>query len=248
MLRTFICLAFLSVSASAAHAVTGGSSASAEVAAQTAIIVSGRGNCSAAVIARDLLLTAAHCVERRGEYVVLLEGGMTPRGVPVTRIVLHPNYDPHQFEKRKPSPDIAIVKISEPLPARFNPARLMTNRALPKKGDPFTVAGAGFSIEGDPHSAGKIRMVTLPTIGTTTFGAIGGSMVRLSAGNGPPVGACDGDSGGPVFQGDLLAAVISWVYLPTGRNCGPITAATLVASQRDWIISTARSLGAVIRE
>jgi hypothetical protein len=229
---------------SPAHAINGGKSAPADIAAQTALIVSTRGSiCSAAVIARDLLLTAGHCVQPEASYAVSIDEGAGPRIVPIARIVLHPNYDPHQFETRRPSPDMAIVKISEPLPVRFHPARLATERALPKHGDPFTLAGYGFSIDGDRRSAGKVRAVTLPSIGNTAE-----IIVRVSAGGGSSAGACTGDSGGPAFRGDVLAAVIGWINTPEGRNCGSVTAATLVAPQRDWIVSTARALGATIRE
>ena len=237
---------------SPADAINGGKSASPEIAAQTVLIVSTRGStCSATVIARDLLLTAGHCVQPEASYAVSIDEGAGPRVVPITRIVLHPDYDPHQFEKLKPSPDMAIVKISEPLPARFRPARLAIERALPKLGDAFTLAGYGFSIEGDRRSMGKVRMVTLPTIGTTvgpTGGTTAGIMVRVSAGHGSSAGACTGDSGGPAFRGDVLAAVIGWINTPEGRNCGSVTGATLVALQRDWIVATARALGATIRE
>jgi secreted trypsin-like serine protease len=227
-----------------AYAINGGKNASAEIAAQTVQIVSTRGSiCSAAVIARDLLLTAGHCVQPKASYAVSINEGLVPRVVQVARIVLHPNYDPHQFETRKPSPDMAILKISEPLPARFHPARLATERALPKPGDAFMLAGYGFSIDGDPDTMGKVRTVSLPAVGIT-----GGIMVRLSAGNGSSAGACTGDSGGPAFRGDTLAAVIGWINTPEGRNCGSVTGATLVALQRDWIVSTARALGATIRE
>ena len=227
-----------------AHAINGGRNAPADLAAQTVQIVSTRGSiCSAAVIARDLLLTAGHCVQPKAKYAVSINEGAEPRVVPIARIVLHPNYDPHQFETRKPSPDIAIVKISEPLPARFHAARLATERALPKPGDAFTLAGYGFSIDGDPDTIGKVRAVTLPAVGTT-----GGIMVRVSAGQGSSAGACTGDSGGPAFRGDQLAAVIGWINTPEGRNCGSVTGATLVALQLDWIVATARALGATIRE
>src|ERR1700686_4138074 len=94
------------VGAAPAHAINGGKNASAEIAAQTVLIVSTRGSiCSAAVIARDLLLTAGHCVQPKASYAVSINEGAGPRVVPVARIVLHPGYDPHQFETRRPSPD-----------------------------------------------------------------------------------------------------------------------------------------------
>jgi len=225
-----------------AHAINGGKNAPADIAAQTAEIVSTRGSlCSAAVIARDLLLTAGHCVQPKADYAVAINEGVGSRVVPIARIVLHPRYDPHQFETRKPSPDIAIVKISEPLPTHFRAAKLATERTLPKPGDLFMLAGYGFGVDGDPDTVGKVRVVMLPAVGTT-----GGIMVRISAGNGSSAGACTGDSGGPVFRGEELAAVIGWIKTPAGRNCGSVTGATLVALERDWIVATARALGARI--
>ena len=227
-----------------AHAINGGKNASADIAAQTVQIVSTRGSiCSAAVIARDLLLTAGHCVQPRASYAVSINEGTGSRVVQVARIVLHPKYDPRQFETRKPSPDMAIIKISEPLPARFRPAKLATERTLPRPGDSFTLAGYGFSIDGDPGTVGRARTVTLPAIGTT-----GGIMVRVSAGGGSSAGACTGDSGGPAFRGETLAAVIGWINTPEGRNCGSVTGATLVGLQREWIVATARALGTTIQE
>jgi Trypsin len=227
-----------------ADAISGGTSAPAAVAAQTVQIVSTAGpSCSGAVIARDLLLTAAHCVRPRADYAVVIYEGAEPRIVPIVRIVLHPKYDARQFITLKPSPDLAIFKVSQPLPARFRPARLASERTLPKPGDTFTLVGYGASADGDEKSAGRVRAVTLPVAGIT-----GGIMVRFAAGNGRAAGACDGDSGGPAFRGDELAAVIGWINTPRGRNCGSVTGATLVALQREWIVATARALGAAIQE
>lgn len=229
---------------SPAQAINGGKSASADIAAQTVLIVSTRGaSCSAAVLARDVLLTAGHCVQPKADYAVALIEGGNPHLLPISRIVVHPQYDPKQFERRRPSLDIAVVKIAEALPARFRPTRLVAERALPKTGETFTLAGYGFAADGDLHSAGKIRSVTLPVVGVTA-----GIIMRVSAGNGSTAGACTGDSGGPVFRGDELAAVIGWINTPEGRNCGSVTGATLVGLQRDWIIATARTLGAAIPE
>ena len=67
-------------------------------------------------------------------------------------------------------------------------------------------------------------------------------MMRLSAGGGKVAGACDGDSGGPVYRDDEVAAVIGWRKSTGGRHCGTVTGATLVAPQVDWIGQTARDL------
>ncbi len=226
-----------------AAAITGGAPAPASIAAQTALIVSTRGaSCSGAVLARDLVLTAAHCVQPAGEYAVVIYEGGAPRLVPVARIALHPRFDPAQFETRRPTPDLALLKIAEPLPARFRLVRLARETAAPRHGDKFALAGFGMTSEGNAKTAGKLYSVTLPAIGNT-IDATGIIMVRLSAGGGTNAGACTGDSGGPVFQGETVAGVIGWATGAQGRQCGLVTGVTLVAPQLDWITATARTLG-----
>jgi len=245
MLRSFIRLAlFVGASASPVFAITGGVTGPSDLAAQTVLIVSTRGSsCTGTVIARNLVITAGHCVQPKASYAISIDGAF-PRVVQVARIVLHPKYDPHQFETRKPSPDMAILKIAEPLPARFHPARLATDRTLPKPGDAFTLAGYGFSVDGDPDTMGKVRTVSLPAVGIT-----GGIMVRLSAGNGSSAGACTGDSGGPAFvdNGGGVYAVIGVVSWSTGpantAGCGGLTGVTPLVLHRGWIEETARKLG-----
>ena len=225
-----------------AAALIGGTPAPSEIAAQTVLIVSTRGaSCTGAVLAFDLVLTAAHCVQPQANYVIAVIEPAGPRLVPVERIILHPRFNPAQFETRQPTPDLALLKLAVPLPARFKPARLARDTALPRVGERFTLAGYGVAAEGNEKSAGTLRVLELPAIGNT-----GGIMVRLSAG--ATRGACTGDSGGPVFRGGLLVAVIGWASGPKAQACGPVTGATLVALQREWIVSTARALGIRIAE
>jgi secreted trypsin-like serine protease len=221
---------------SPAHAINGGVRGPSEIAAQAVMIVSTRGAyCSGTAIARDLVLTAAHCVAPRSDYAISIEGGA--RLIQVARVVLHPKYNPHQFETRKPSPDMAILKLSQPLPARYRAAKLSTDAALPKRGEVFVLAGFGFARDGDESSLGTLRSVALPSVGTT-----GGIMVRVSDGHGSTKGACTGDSGGPAFHGNTLFGVIGWTSIPAGKNCGFTTGVTLVGLQRGWIEQTIQAL------
>lgn len=208
-------------------AINGGTSASADIASQTVMIVSNRGSyCTGAVLTRKLVLTAAHCVQPRGNYAIETNGAV----IQVAHVIVHPKYDPKQFETRKPSPDMAILKLSEPLPARYRAAKLSHETALPKPKTIYVLAGFGFARDGDERSLGTLRSVSLPAVGTT-----GGIMVRVSAGNGEIKGACTGDSGGPAFFGAELAGVIGWTSIPTGKNCGFTTGVTLVGLQLSWI-------------
>ena len=63
------------------------------------------------------------------------------------------------------------------------------------------------------------------------------------------LGACTGDSGGPVFEdrqgGPAIVGVVSW---STGANgaagCGGLTGVTPLTLYRDWILQIARQWGA----
>ncbi len=238
-LAKFLALALALLSAGPAHAIVGGAPAAADVAAQTVMIVSTRGAaCTGTVLARDLVLTAAHCVAPKADYAVAILGDGEPRLIPAARVSVHPRFDADQFQTRRPTPDLALVKLAEPLPARFRPARLSPETGLPEKGATFRIAGYGVTADGAMKSAGTLRSVALPSIGTT-----GGIMVRLSLPEGA-AGACTGDSGGPAFRDGALAGVVGWATAAGGaRGCGGVTGVTLVSLHRDWITATAKALG-----
>jgi len=221
-----------------AHAIVGGQTASADFKAEAAMIVSTRGaSCTGVVLAPSVVLTAAHCVQPAADYAVVVFEAAGPRLIPVARVALHPSFDPNSFETRRPTPDLALLKLSAPLPGSFQPAQLSSDMALPAKRSGFTLVGFGVTKDGDGKSAGTLRTVSLPSIGTT-----GGIMIRLS--DGTAKGGCTGDSGGPVFLDGVVAGIIGWSTATGGaRGCGGVTGATLVGPQRPWIDATTRGMG-----
>lgn len=236
-LFTALFLAF----ASPAFAIVGGQPAGGALGTQAALIVSTRGAaCTGVVLARDVLLTAAHCVQPAASYAAVVFEPAGPRLLQAARIVLHPRFDPDSFATRRPTPDLAMIKLAEPLPERFGPANLSADSALPPQRSQFLIAGFGVVRDGDGKSAGTLRTVALPSIGTT-----GGIMVRLS--NGDAAGGCTGDSGGPVLADGVVVGIIGWSTAAGGkRGCGGVTGATWIGPQRAWIDATARAMGAAL--
>ena len=117
-------------------------------------------------------------------------------------------------------------------------------------GNRFTIAGIGVTIRGEGSSGGTVRVA-----GLVATGQPGTLQIRLvdpvGMGIRDGLGACTGDSGGPVFEdrpgGAVIVGVISW---STGANgsagCGGLTGVTPLTRYRDWILQTARKWGAAL--
>jgi hypothetical protein len=117
-------------------------------------------------------------------------------------------------------------------------------------GSRFTIAGIGVTVRGDGKSGGTIRVASLAATGQP-----GTLQIRLvdpvTNGVRDGIGACTGDSGGPVFEdrpnGAVLVGVISWSTGPNNAaGCGGLTGVTPLTLYRDWILQTARSWGAAL--
>lgn len=106
------------------------------------------GACTGAVIARDRVLTAAHCLYafRTRRFLppdaihVLLgyDRGDYREHARVARYRVGPGYDP-QAERSTVAQDWAVLELTEPLPASIVPLKLAD--ALPSPGTPIMVGG-----------------------------------------------------------------------------------------------------------
>ena len=237
-----------------ASAMVGGAPPAADGVGRSVVMILGSYGtaCTATAIARDLLLTAAHCVQPGADYkLVDREGGQDPSQMPVLKNIARIERDP-QFDLKRlfghlATADVALVKLAEPLPARIQPMRIGGASEPVAVGDTLIVAGYGVTVRGDGRTGGTVRAATLVATGIP-----GTLQIRLfdprTKGQSPGLGACAGDSGAPAFRdanGSLaIIGVVSWSTGPNlSAGCGGLTGVTPLAKYRAWIVDTARRLG-----
>jgi len=217
------------------------------------LIVGSRGNsCTGTAIARDLVLTAAHCVLPGADYkLVEFDGARQPILRDVVEIARHPDFKLDSLLAHRATADVALLKLAGPLPGAVVPAPLAA-RASVNVDDRFTIAGNGVTVRGDGRTGGTVRTAALAATGRP-----GTLQIRLvdpaTRGERPGLGACTGDSGGPAFEEDggrfAIIGVVSWSTGPGGAaGCGGLTGVTPLVLYRNWIIETARRLGSALEK
>ena len=245
-MRRILVLALFTLSAPAGAIV--GDAPAALINGRHAVMIVGSGGtfCTGAAIARDLVLTAAHCVTPGADYkLVDHDRARQPRLLDVREVARHPKFDMQTFLNHRATADVALLKLARPLPETIVPAVLSRTMATPKVGDRLTVLGYGVARRGDGRTGGTLRAATLAVTGKP-----GNLQIRLfdraTAGKRAGLGACTGDSGAPVFTTPVpaLIGVVSWSTGPdNAEGCGGLTGVTPLQLYRRWIVDTARRLG-----
>jgi hypothetical protein len=251
--RLFLVLAHLTASAPMAAAMVGGAAvADRAIARHVALIVGSRGtSCTGVVIARNLVLTAAHCTMPGAEYkIVEFDAVHHPNLRDVSVVASHPQFELGALLGHRATADVALLKLASPLPATFDPSPLAIQRTSVAVGDPFLVAGYGVAVHDDGRTGGTVRTATLVVTGQP--GTLQMRLVDPATGGGSAgLGACTGDSGAPVFDvldGALVVVgVVSWSTGPAlSAGCGGITGVTPLQRYRDWIVETSSKIKAAL--
>src|SRR5271156_1875902 len=108
-------------------ALAGGAPSAADGAGRSVVMVLGSYGtaCTATAIARDLLLTAAHCVQPGADYkLVASEVGQDPVLKDISRIERDPQFELKRLFAHLATADVALLKLAQALPAKITPARI----------------------------------------------------------------------------------------------------------------------------
>jgi hypothetical protein len=244
-MRMLTALACLLISCLEAPAMVGGAAPAPDAIGRSVVVIVGsHGNsCTGSALAPDLVLTAAHCVLPGADYkIVEFDAARRPLLRDIASIRAHPKFDP---KIHRATADVALLKLSAPL-AGVAPATLGSAGITVAPGDAFVVVGTGVAIGRDGKSGGTARTATLAATGKP-----GTLQIRLfdpaTKGETAGLGACNGDSGAPVFRiapNPVIIGVVSWSTGPGNSDgCGGLTGVTPLTLYLEWIRGTAKILG-----
>jgi hypothetical protein len=237
------CLAFAAcLASSASMALVGATQQDGPMAPHVVMVLassgSGGGFCTGVVIAPTVVLTAAHCVSTPQSTRIYFKAGEAPVFMEIAAATVHPQYRAQAPRTRERSIDIALIRVTSPLPSRFKPIALDVR--APGVGDAYGLSGFGVTREGHGETGGLLRWGEV-----TTQAPLSAILLWAQDSAGKGFGACEGDSGGPVFALDTgaLVAITSWSEGEGKARCGKLTQAALVAPQRAWMDGALKAWG-----
>lgn len=190
----------------------------------------GAGFCSGAVLAPNVVLTAAHCVAApQATRVHFRDYAGKPVLIEVARVARHPGFRADAVAARAKSIDLALIETKTPLPPSFAPVAM--GDAPADVGAAFDIAGFGVAQPGNAATSGVLRRARL-----TLRAPLSKVLLWLASDDG--AGACTGDSGAPVFSNGALVGIVAFAQGAKGRGCGGLTQAMRIAPYRGWIEQT----------
>eukprot|EP00546_Thalassionema_frauenfeldii_P010439 CAMPEP_0178912244 /NCGR_PEP_ID=MMETSP0786-20121207/10151_1 /TAXON_ID=186022 /ORGANISM="Thalassionema frauenfeldii, Strain CCMP 1798" /LENGTH=918 /DNA_ID=CAMNT_0020584797 /DNA_START=263 /DNA_END=3019 /DNA_ORIENTATION=- len=211
------------------------------------------GGCGASVVARDVVLTAAHCHPIPVSEPVFIGKSRRNNGLQrsIVERVGHPLFGGTNAGINY---DYMLMKLNSPIPLlQYEPIQLNDDAESPSRNEPLTVIGFG-RLESGGAVPDTLQQVTVNYIDTATCnrGSMYGGEIydktMLCAGvYGGGKDSCQGDSGGPIFttttsDGTTMTQVgiVSW-----GRGCAEARypgVYSRISGQIGWIRDTICSL------
>ena len=199
---------------------------------------SGGGFCTGVVIAPTVVLTAAHCVSAPQSTRIYFKSGEAPVFMEIAAIAIHPQFKAQAPRTRERSIDLALIRTRAALPSAFKPVTL--DERMPRVGDAYGLSGYGLTREGRGETGGVLRWGKV-----SARAPLSNILLWAHDPAGRGFGACEGDSGGPIFALDTgaLVAITSWSEGEGKSHCGKLTQAALIAPQRAWMDGALKGWG-----
>ncbi|KAL5290159.1 hypothetical protein ACFFRR_009862 [Megaselia abdita] len=197
--------------------------------------------CGGSIIAKNIVLTSAHCVDDRAAKTFAVVAGSNNRAgadgfiVMVKAIYMHEKYDIWSVDN-----DVALLHLAQDLPITYKSAPIELADVLPNSGELSTITGWGETVLNGDYSD-KLRSVQVPILdkedcqNAYKYENITNNMVCAGYKEGGR-DMCKGDSGGPLIYKNKQIGIVSWGY-----ECGSPSypgVYTSVPAERDWIIKT----------
>lgn len=196
--------------------------------------------CGGSLIARDMVLSAAHCADTGiPNYDAVIgrhdHDEWDGDRVDVMRQYIHPNYS-----ESTNNYDIMVVKLSRPTNANVATVKLNSSNSIPSSGEAVTVVGWGVTDLGS--TSDELNEVEVSVVSQASCrSSYGSNLIKdemLCAAD-PNEDSCQGDSGGPLFlkganaESDVQVGVVSWGYGCADAYYPGVYAR--VSSAYDWI-------------
>jgi len=204
----------------------------------------GYGTCGGALIAKDTVLTAAHCIPPKQQIkgIIVTAGETRPRDATRKDQYLAVSVRPHKdYFHALTGDDIMILKLDRPV-ENVTPICLPEENEDISEGTKCYVAGWGTTETGP--SSHYLKYVDVLVTGNKSCNRIRGNNIldsQICAGGNAGKNGCKGDSGGPLMcesQRKDGRFVISGIVSYGDSQCGipgRPSVFTRVASHLDWI-------------
>ncbi len=116
MFRRALILSLLVAFVAPAAALVGGAPAVSGPQAAVMIVGSRGNSCTGIAVARDLVLTAAHCVPAGADYkLVEFDAQRRPSLRDAQSVARHPQFSQKTFDSHRATADVALIKFAAPV-------------------------------------------------------------------------------------------------------------------------------------
>jgi secreted trypsin-like serine protease len=196
--------------------------------------------CSGTLIAKNIVLTAAHCVDEKEKNLKIyftnkMKGADDAVKRPVVAAVVNANYS--KEVRAEDMADVAVLKFEGEIPGDYTIANMLTDSSELYDGRQIFVAGFGLNWTiGVSRGAGTLRATALE-IDDAKYSA-----TEVKLGQSLRRGICSGDSGGPAYllkDGQLyiwgVASRGDALPVPLVPKCMMFSVYTRVDAYSSWI-------------